>query len=333
MVQYIVADHLGTTSLVLDAQGVKVAESRHLPYGGERWRWPEDSTFPIDYRFTGQRLDSYIKLYQMGARWYDSELGRWISPDTIIPDPANPQSFNRLSYVRNNPLKLVDPSGFCEGTAEDHPESENACWNWIAEIEASYSNIWVDPALWTAEELALVYGALGMHIFKEEILSAERINLLRREGGKLGPAGTHMFADGTHTITIFNRAYYPTPDVNRWEHEPSGVNFQGTVIHEFTHIATTENPQINESYRDAQPFLGSNRVGSEYGIARCGMNLNCRHSEKIAMITSAYQLTPDVFRGNWQLDWIRQFNRPPGPGEVSMSAASPYSPYLPIIMR
>ena len=47
----------------------------------------------------------------MGARWYDSELGRWISPDSIVPDPANPQSLNRFAYVYNNPLGYVDFSG------------------------------------------------------------------------------------------------------------------------------------------------------------------------------------------------------------------------------
>ena len=50
----------------------------------------------------------------MGARWYDPALGRWLSPDTIVPDFANPQSLNRFSYVRNNPLKFVDPSGHRE---------------------------------------------------------------------------------------------------------------------------------------------------------------------------------------------------------------------------
>ncbi|MCP4542062.1 MAG: hypothetical protein GY832_33465 [Chloroflexi bacterium] len=34
-----------------------------------------------------------------------------MSPDTIVPDPGNPQSFNRYSYVVNNPLKYTDPSG------------------------------------------------------------------------------------------------------------------------------------------------------------------------------------------------------------------------------
>jgi hypothetical protein len=47
----------------------------------------------------------------MGARFYDSALGRWISADTIVPDPANPQSFNRYSHVNNRHVKFRDPSG------------------------------------------------------------------------------------------------------------------------------------------------------------------------------------------------------------------------------
>jgi RHS repeat-associated protein len=82
-----------------------------LARGGERWRWPEDSTFPTDYRFTGQRFDSYIKLYQMGARWYDSALGRWLSANTLVPEPGNLQAFNRYSFVVGNPLRYIDPSG------------------------------------------------------------------------------------------------------------------------------------------------------------------------------------------------------------------------------
>ena len=47
----------------------------------------------------------------MNARWYDSSIGRFISADTIVPDPTNPQSFNRFSYGYNNPVKYADPSG------------------------------------------------------------------------------------------------------------------------------------------------------------------------------------------------------------------------------
>jgi RHS repeat-associated protein len=71
------------------------SEARHYPYGEERWR---SGTLPTDYRFTGQRSLPSMKLYHMGARFYDSALGRWISADTIVPDPANPQGFNRYLY-------------------------------------------------------------------------------------------------------------------------------------------------------------------------------------------------------------------------------------------
>jgi RHS repeat-associated protein len=86
---------------VLDAQGDKVAESRHFPYGGERW---SSGTLPMDYRFTGQRFEQPLGIYIMGARWYDPALGRWLSADTIVPEPMDPQAFNRYSFVVGNPL-------------------------------------------------------------------------------------------------------------------------------------------------------------------------------------------------------------------------------------
>jgi RHS repeat-associated protein len=67
-------------------------------------------TIPTDKLFTGQRLDS-TGLYYYGARYYDPEIGRFISADIIVSNPANPQSLNRYSYCLNNPLKYVDPTG------------------------------------------------------------------------------------------------------------------------------------------------------------------------------------------------------------------------------
>jgi len=46
-----------------------------------------------------------------GARWYSQSLGRFIQPDTIIPDLTNSQAWNRYSYVLNSPILYVDPSG------------------------------------------------------------------------------------------------------------------------------------------------------------------------------------------------------------------------------
>ncbi len=45
------------------------------------------------------------------ARRYDPALGRFIQPDTLVPDPGDPQALNRYSYVGNNPVRYTDPSG------------------------------------------------------------------------------------------------------------------------------------------------------------------------------------------------------------------------------
>jgi len=47
----------------------------------------------------------------MNARYYLPEVGRFVSPDSIVPEPGNPQSYNRYAYVRNNPVNFTDPSG------------------------------------------------------------------------------------------------------------------------------------------------------------------------------------------------------------------------------
>ncbi|MFC4634087.1 RHS repeat-associated core domain-containing protein [Dokdonia ponticola] len=61
--------------------------------------------------FTGHEHLFEAGLIQMNGRLYDSSLGRFLNPDNFIQDPYNTQSFNRYSYVWNNPLLLSDPSG------------------------------------------------------------------------------------------------------------------------------------------------------------------------------------------------------------------------------
>ncbi|MCD4739002.1 MAG: RHS repeat-associated core domain-containing protein [Anaerolineae bacterium] len=52
--------------------------------------------------------------YDHNARYYNPTLGRFISADTIVPNPGDPQSLNRYAYTLNNPLKYTDPSGHFE---------------------------------------------------------------------------------------------------------------------------------------------------------------------------------------------------------------------------
>jgi RHS repeat-associated protein len=66
---------------------------------------------PTDHRFTGQRWEQGLGLYDYNARWYHPALGRFVSADTFVLNPNDPQSLNRYAYVRGNPLRYVDPTG------------------------------------------------------------------------------------------------------------------------------------------------------------------------------------------------------------------------------
>ncbi len=61
--------------------------------------------------FTGHEMLDDIGLVHMNGRIYDPLLGRFLSADTVVQFPGNLQSFNRYSYVQNNPLTFKDDTG------------------------------------------------------------------------------------------------------------------------------------------------------------------------------------------------------------------------------
>jgi RHS repeat-associated protein len=105
---WLFGDHLGSQAITANNDGSFLAEVRYKPWGADRYT---NGTMPTTYRFTGQRLDTDARLYYYGARYYDYLVGRFAQPDTVVPDPGDPQSLNRYSYANNNALKYVDPSG------------------------------------------------------------------------------------------------------------------------------------------------------------------------------------------------------------------------------
>jgi RHS repeat-associated protein len=102
----LLGDQIGSTSITTNSSGVRTGELLYKPWGENRYTY---GVTPTSLRFTGQREDSYINLYWYGSRWYDDVLGRFIQPDTMIPDPSNPADYDRYSYVRNNPINITDP--------------------------------------------------------------------------------------------------------------------------------------------------------------------------------------------------------------------------------
>lgn len=114
-------DHLGSSHLLTEGK----SESRHSgvvyqrgqllqrfeysPHGQEMFALNPNLSF--DPSYTGQTYDIESGLYFYKSRYYNPKLGRFIQPDTVVPDGKNLQAYNRYTYVNNNPLKYVDPTG------------------------------------------------------------------------------------------------------------------------------------------------------------------------------------------------------------------------------
>jgi hypothetical protein len=95
----------------------------------------------------------------MGARFYDPYLARWLSADTMVPDPSNPQSFNRYSWVLGNPLKFVDPTGHKEEGACSVGDENEICENQEAVYEAYWAYCSENPADPACEPGSFLEGA------------------------------------------------------------------------------------------------------------------------------------------------------------------------------
>jgi RHS repeat-associated protein len=108
---------LGSVDVITSSTGAVLERDSFDAWGFRRttdWQSqrPIGSTSIVSRGFTDhEELDS-LGLVNMNGRVYDPGIGRFLSADPFIQFPAQTQSFNRYSYVLNNPLSFTDPSGF-----------------------------------------------------------------------------------------------------------------------------------------------------------------------------------------------------------------------------
>jgi RHS repeat-associated protein len=112
---YLLGDHIGSSSVTTDANGVKTASALYKAFGETRF---SAGNLGTDYKFTGQREEASLGIYYFNARWMDPSLGRFTSPDTIISGGV--QGYDRYAYVNNKPTSNTDPSG--HRCISDHDE-------------------------------------------------------------------------------------------------------------------------------------------------------------------------------------------------------------------
>ncbi|MFI1027422.1 polymorphic toxin-type HINT domain-containing protein [Streptomyces sp. NPDC020951] len=102
------ADHHGTGEVAIDAATGAISQRRFDPYGVERGA--KTGVWPGEKGFVGGTIDASTGLTHLGAREYDSAIGKFISVDPII-DYSRPDQINGYAYADNTPVTLSDPSG------------------------------------------------------------------------------------------------------------------------------------------------------------------------------------------------------------------------------
>jgi RHS repeat-associated protein len=135
--RYFLKDGLGSLNVVVDAAGTVLQRMGYDTWGrrrnanGSEMAWstlgPGGLANLQDHTgYTGQLQLDDLGLVHLNGRVYDPMLGRMTSPDPTVPEPYDLQSWNRASYVQNNPLGFTDPTGFYRNETNETPQKIKA---------------------------------------------------------------------------------------------------------------------------------------------------------------------------------------------------------------
>ena len=255
----------------------------YLPYGDQRHA---TGSLPTDYRFTGQRIESTIgELYDYGARFYDPVLGRFVSADTVVPEPGNPQALNRYSYVLNNSLKYTDPSGhrYEWGYIPDEAgggKYEPPTPDWLMPTSDDKLDIWISKALtkvyyhggWEGRGWVRKYAAVRPPVIVYDIPNEYIMNL----------------GSGHWWGSLFLST--------RWLNEEPDVWRSSVLIHEFVHYEQMQKARVERARHLAET--------GEYGW------------NEFTLAVWAGNPSLEKERGTHYVQWKIRYNMTPGGKEA-----------------
>jgi RHS repeat-associated protein len=95
-----------------------------------------NETVQNPFRYSGELWDETTDLQYLRARWYDPSMGRFINEDTYEGEMGNPLSLNLYTYVHNNPLIYIDPTGHWNTNVTANWTINEMKWQWQKAAEA-----------------------------------------------------------------------------------------------------------------------------------------------------------------------------------------------------
>ncbi|MCG6172870.1 hypothetical protein JEG43_01545 [Anoxybacillus sp. LAT_35] len=153
----------GDVVALTDASGNVVAQYEYDAWGNILSKTGAMAT-ANPYRYAGYYYDGETGLYYLMARYYDANMGRFITRDTFHGFENEPQSLNQYAYTKNNPVMYVDPNGnyawivlsFLSGGA-------NATWQMVWDFYKKYKfnrSAWINKFNWKKFGNLFVTGGL-----------------------------------------------------------------------------------------------------------------------------------------------------------------------------
>ena len=163
LIEYYHTDHIGSTRLITDESGNVVTDITYEPFG-ELVSEQEER-----YLYTGKEKDVSTGLYYYGARYYDPEIGRFLTRDTVKGSRDSPQTLNKYIYCLNNPMKYIDPTGNQTQDPQQAVEDvfaglQNIDPETYEELQEKVENGTMTPL----EALAVIIGLMGYTILWDE---------------------------------------------------------------------------------------------------------------------------------------------------------------------
>ncbi len=106
--RYYLTDQVDSVKVVTNDSGMVVTSHEYMPFGED---WITEGDTKNAPKYNSQELDKESGYYFYNARHYDPEIGRFVTPDSVIDGELSTQGWNRFAYVHNNPIRYKDPTG------------------------------------------------------------------------------------------------------------------------------------------------------------------------------------------------------------------------------